>query len=630
MSSESPRENLPPIEQRLDEAVERFLTDPLPDEELFIPVHKFVTFTEREGLIRDHPACQRLRGVYQLGQTHLVYIGATHRRFEHAIGTVHVAQAMIDAVNRNCRAKRKPEDLGEKWLVDSQIGPDEVALIRLAALLHDVGHLPAGHTLEDELGLVPPHDGDARLAHIFKRRDWNRNHAHESEAIAKFTATQSGPPGGEESLRELVDRLYQPEAERSGLGITATELVLSLISKDRDTPEQPPDCPIRLQMCRDIVGNTICADLLDYLHRDLHHLGKHKEVDQRLFEYMEVRRDVRTRESAFVIYLRNAENLRSDAVSAILNLLETRYQLFEVALYHRTKLSAAAMLERVISELAAARSTNRNQWLDDLVRRLLDCTDDTALDLLVGEAHKIAKSAEDETRESLRAAARTAQALRWRRLHKTIYQSTSFQLAEHASRVQELYGPSSYDPAGAEGAARSTEEAEELTVKAAEHRLQAVRLLEDDFGLPRLSLVIYCPPRDMSTKVANVRVLVNDEVWRLDKHEASDTDFLTRGHLQAQKHRFKGLWRISVACERSVLAELEEKQLTPTLLRAIQWLVLGVDPDAAPLVVRALAATEGSPWFGREPLEKPEPGQGETELVRYPTGVPALRHYFAE
>ena len=134
----------------------------------------------------------------------------------------------------------------------------------------------------------------------------------------------------------------------------------------------------------------------------------------------------------------------------------------------------------------------------------------------------------------------------------------------------------------------------------------------------------------MSTKVANVRVLVNDEVWRLDKHEASDTDFLTRGHLQAQKHRFKGLWRISVACERSVLAELEEKQLTPTLLRAIQWLVLGVDPDAAPLVVRALAATEGSPWFGREPLEKPEPGQGETELVRYPTGVPALRHYFAE
>jgi len=622
-----------PTEQRVREASGRLEAEPPPDEELFIPVHKFARLTEREGLIRDHSACQRLRDVYQLGQTHLVYLGATHRRFEHAIGTVHVAQTMIDAINRNCRGKRKTEDLGERWLVDSPVTPDERAFIRLAALLHDVGHLPAGHTLEDELGLLPAHDGDARLRHVFDRRDWNRNHAHESDAVAEFVeVTTSGfPPKPDETLRELVDRLYDPVAQRSGLSISATELLFDLISKDRKVREQPPDCPIRLQMCRDIVGNTICADLLDYLHRDLHHLGKYREIDQRLFEYMEVRKDARTRESAFCIYLRNSENLRSDAVSAILNLLETRYQLFEVALYHRTKLSATAMLERIISELASARSTDRQEWLDDLATRLLDCTDETALDLLANEAYVLAQSADDNTREALRAAVRTARSLRRRRLHKTIYQATSFQLAEHASHIQELYGPASHDPAGAEGAAKDTDEAEKLTVLAAERRLHAVRLLEDDFGLPRFSLVMYCPPRDMSTKVANVRVLVNDEVWRLDQHEASDTDFLTRGHLQAQKHRFKGLWRISVACERSVLAEyLEPKQLTSTLLRAIQWLVLGVDPEAAPLVVRALAATDGSPWFGREALDDPVPGAGETELVRYPTGVPALRHYFAQ
>jgi len=63
------------------------------------PVHGDVYLTHEELSVLDTPEMQRLRGVKQLGSADLVYPGARHTRFEHSIGTVHVAQRMIDAVN---------------------------------------------------------------------------------------------------------------------------------------------------------------------------------------------------------------------------------------------------------------------------------------------------------------------------------------------------------------------------------------------------------------------------------------------------------------------------------------------------------------------------------------------------
>jgi HD superfamily phosphohydrolase len=84
---------------------------------------------EPEALaIIDTPAFQRLRYVRQLGHAFLVYPGATHTRFEHALGAYHLA----------CRVTKELE-------------------VQLAALLHDIGHYPFSHALE-EAGL-PPHEG---------------------------------------------------------------------------------------------------------------------------------------------------------------------------------------------------------------------------------------------------------------------------------------------------------------------------------------------------------------------------------------------------------------------------------------------------------------------------------------
>lgn len=90
--------------------------------------------------VLDTPAFQRLRYVRQLGHAFLVYPGATHTRFEHALGAYHVARRAI------------------AQLAEAGAAPDAATArtLRLAALLHDVGHYPFSHALE-EAGL-PSHE----------------------------------------------------------------------------------------------------------------------------------------------------------------------------------------------------------------------------------------------------------------------------------------------------------------------------------------------------------------------------------------------------------------------------------------------------------------------------------------
>src|SRR5919204_6425974 len=83
----------------------------------------------------DTPAFQRLRYVRQLGLAFLVYPGASHSRFEHALGTYHLARrALLLLEERGDFA-----DLGDALCAD----------VRIAALLHDIGHYPFSHALEE-------------------------------------------------------------------------------------------------------------------------------------------------------------------------------------------------------------------------------------------------------------------------------------------------------------------------------------------------------------------------------------------------------------------------------------------------------------------------------------------------
>ncbi len=154
---------------------------------------------EPEALaVVDTPAVQRLRYVRQLGHAFLVYPGATHTRFEHALGTYHLARRVLAQLDE--LEGRRPD-------------PAEGLAVRIAALLHDIGHYPFSHALE-EAGL--PH--------------------HEELAARHLT---SGP------LAAALERLGVPAAR-----------LLSLIQGTSPSP------------LGGIVASSLDVDKLDYLSRD--------------------------------------------------------------------------------------------------------------------------------------------------------------------------------------------------------------------------------------------------------------------------------------------------------------------------------------------------------------------------
>ncbi|MFH1447429.1 MAG: HD domain-containing protein [Candidatus Micrarchaeota archaeon] len=88
------------------------------------PIHSYIKLTDLERSFLDCPEVQRLRGIKQLALTNLVYPGANHTRFEHSLGTVHLTGEMCDRLS---------------------LEPTLTKELRIAALLHDVGHGAFSH-----------------------------------------------------------------------------------------------------------------------------------------------------------------------------------------------------------------------------------------------------------------------------------------------------------------------------------------------------------------------------------------------------------------------------------------------------------------------------------------------------
>jgi HD superfamily phosphohydrolase len=114
------------------------------------PIHVFARFDGDERQVIDSAPVQRLRHIHQLAMSYLVYPGATHKRFEHSLGVMELAGRVFDVLTN-------PDNVSEeaRTALPELVSPDNLPWwrrsLRLAALCHDLGHLPFSHAAEREL-----------------------------------------------------------------------------------------------------------------------------------------------------------------------------------------------------------------------------------------------------------------------------------------------------------------------------------------------------------------------------------------------------------------------------------------------------------------------------------------------
>jgi len=574
-------------------------------QEFFLPVTGFVWYYPEEVAVINHPAFQRLARINQLGQAHLVFRGATHKRIEHVLGAVGVVQRMISAVEFNAekaKAKGRPGAC-------SPLSLSEERFVRLGALLHDIGHLAAGHTLEDELELIGKHDADERLSLIFGMEQWGEG--EQSKVISLQALIDS------EFAKYLPKKLAESE-------LTPTDIVRLLIRKppvdkaDQFAAKQhllQESGEIRLHVCMNMIGNTICADLLDYLYRDWYHIGKPRAFEDRIFQYMEIRRPGQTREhhgvpdsraeDRFVVSLGEDTQVRSDGVTGILALLEWRYELAETVLFHRTKLAAAAMLDRGLYELWSDQSE------ESLINKLLLLSDHELIDEALREAlGQLGRTADNP---QLDAAVRCLTQLRDRNLYEELATFDATNLP-HSSILAAKRDYSGVDAPSQSGA---------------KNRARTARILEKNYDLASGSVSIYCAA--IKPKIAEVSIDVDGEILPFNAFEKKHKNRLSGGHLEAQESRFERLWRIHFFIDPK-----EKAQLSPERLAAcksfIRDVILAVDSPE----ILAQKVREKAHWYVQQELKRGKNGVSYQEKTisfarsvltspdYYPNGAPSM------
>lgn len=397
----------------------------------------------------DTPEVQRLSHIYQLGFTYSIFRGANHRRFDHSVGTYFMARTLMRRIVQN-HARLYSTNPDAFWHPGQKLSPRVyidaagtapgkaglyspmgrwrglTEVVSAAALLHDIGHVPVGHTLEDEFSVLEKHDrlGGPRLFEMLygprtladspetrraptirdffsaidgtilpRPESWERvplPWVFEDETYERFLPEPERVEANGDAvsglanweIRDLIylilsfketikDRTYitfrqelakaQVEAEKSGDPSWGQRLkflwtLYEYHSAPADTGPTHEALPLFYPFMADVVGNIICADLLDYLIRD----GKRLKLDirdnSRLQRYLVVRPASsfvgETESLRLTIYAVHRNGLRRrDTVSDLLDLMRERHRFSEVVYYHQKKAAFSTMLAKALELL---------------------------------------------------------------------------------------------------------------------------------------------------------------------------------------------------------------------------------------------------------------------------------------
>ena len=287
--------------------------------EITDPIHDFIRLNKTEHQIIDTPVFQRLRRIKQLSGAHLTYPGAQHTRFEHSLGVLHIASMAASSLN-------------SKGLMST----DDIENIRLAALLHDIGHGPFSHLFEEVLQ--------------------RKKQSHEE--IGKQIILKS----------EIGD-------------------IISKSGYDKKLIHNLAVGQSRMQYLNEIVSGALSADMMDYLLRDGYFTGaEHAKIDHhRLTHSLDV--------------YKNKLALDSSALVNFETMMISRFQMFKAVYFHKTVRAGEVMLLEAMSlagnelGLSSLKMDEYVKLTDEVILEKLMSLPETSSDLKA--AKKIATDYQD-------------------------------------------------------------------------------------------------------------------------------------------------------------------------------------------------------------------------------------------
>ena len=286
------------------------------------PVHGNIIVDGIFKDVMDRPEMQRLRSVKQLGLGYLVFPGANHTRFEHCLGTYHLAGRMAYAIG---------------------LDKEDSDTVRMAGMLHDICHPPYSHSLESlmERSVGMDHMDLARALITGKVPN------HKSIDDDLFDGI---PPIGEVISREGIDPeevcnlIAYPDSQSDNLD--------SYLENHEYFPSK--------DYAHQIIHGPVDADQMDYLMRDAHYTGlSHGDIDcDRLINTMQVHNDR-------IVILRGG-------TTAAEGLMVSRSLMYTSVYFHETTRIAQKMLSKAV-EASGVDLSDIYLWTDpDIIQRVIE------------------------------------------------------------------------------------------------------------------------------------------------------------------------------------------------------------------------------------------------------------------
>lgn len=338
------------------------------------PVWRTFQLEPHEVLLIDSPLLQRMRGIKQLGLANLVFPAANHDRFEHLCGTVQAAERVFQAVRQN--ADRRREAAKKQGNEPPNLTDGERMMVRLAALLHDVGHGPFSHAIEP---VVAVRYGNEVAA--FNKRVKELGFLLDAKiAVAELISILIvlSP-----TMRTILgSSLFAPSGTNAGPDLQLRLATLIMGARRHD----------QLACLSAIISGQVDADKLDYMPRDALHSGMPIEFDtERLLWKLEVVRctpqNLPANQEANRLFAADSPDqcyfdlgIAASGVGALEQMLIGRAFLYD-RLYHHHKVRAAdAMAQRMLHYARTERG--RDFELGELYQAV---SDDTMIRLFTGD-----------------------------------------------------------------------------------------------------------------------------------------------------------------------------------------------------------------------------------------------------